>query len=327
MLRRVLASAALVTLVLLAGCSASQDVDDEAEPLSLDAYLAEIWGDRDPDDPDPTRAQAEELVAACMAEAGFEYEPMVEVPSYVQIVPSLPVTVDVAREFGYGWSIEAGGPGTGTMAWQAAPKETAAERANREYVESLSPAARAQYQSALMGDSTIVDEADAETVERGCTGRSYDEVAQADTPPVFTEVRDELDQVFWLVEEDPRVIDAQRPWGSCMAGAGYPGLVEFGDAQTLVQSMVSRFMSDNVARIDRTAAETDYDAIKASVPEELAALQAEEIAVALADANCREDSGYNRTYQDVTDEYETAFVEKYRDELEAWAAAVRQPDQ
>lgn len=315
----------LLPVALLGACGGSPEPVDEP-PAPLEAYLEEIWGAWDPDAPDPTRTEAEELVAACMAEAGFEYEPVTQMPSYVWVSPVLPVTVEVAEEYGYGITIEAGGPGSGTEQWQTAPQPTAAEPANRDYVDSLSPAARAEYESALNGDPGAVPEegADVDVADLGCQRRGYYEVAAAHTPPEFTDLRDEMDQVLLGVEEDPRVLDAQRPWGSCMAEAGYPGLGTLEDARTLVRSSVARFVADTAGRIDRTLGDTEYDAVEASVPDELAALQAEEIAVAVADARCREDSGYNRTHQDVTDEYEQSFVDAHREELDAWVAAVRE---
>ena len=86
--------------------------------------------------------------------------------------------------------------------------------------------------------------------------------------------------------------------------------------------MVSEFTITNAGRIDHSLAESEYDAIKASVPAELAELQAAERALAVADATCREDSEYNRVHHEVTIEYEQDFVDRYREELDAWVAAV-----
>lgn len=335
MKRAGLVAGAVVLLgAALPGCSRPQEVPDAVGPTApLEAYLDEIWGDRewdpgdgDPDAADPTRLLAEELVAACMAEAGFEYHPMVEMPSYVSISPQ-PRTVEDAEEFGYGLSIESAGPGTGTGRWAASPQETPAERANREYKESLSPAARMEYELALMGDpGAALEEGYDPATDGGCQGRAYEEAGRTVRPPEFAEVIEAMDQAFWQAEEDPRVVDARRGWGPCMAEAGYPGLDQFTDARILADSMVSSFRAANADRIDLGLAESQYDAIKASVPDELAELQAAERALAVADVTCRETSGYDRVHREVTAEYEQQVVDRYRDELEAWAARERAED-
>ncbi len=329
---------ALLAVALLAGCTdgaepADTDTPDASSDAPLDAYLDEIWGDDrvwepadgDPDEADPTRARAEELVAACMAEAGFEYHPMIETPSYVSISPQ-PRSVEDAEDFGYGLSIE-WAPGSGTGRWPASPQETAAERANREYTESLSAAARVEYDRALMGDlGAVLDEEFDPATDAGCTGRAYDEAGRTVRPPEFAEVIEAMDQAYWQAEEDPRVVDARRGWGPCMAEAGYAGLDQFVDANALADSMVSSFRTANADRIDLSLAESQYDAIEASVPEELAELQAAERALAVADMTCRESSGYDRVHREVTAEYEQQVVDRYRDDLEAWVAMVRQRD-
>lgn len=329
--------AGLLAVALLAGCTGGSEPPDDAvveDPADapLDAYLDEIWGDRewdpaggDPDAADPTRTRAEELVAACMAEAGFEYHPMIEMPSYVSISPQ-PQSVEDAQAFGYGLSIE-WAPGSGTGRWPASPQETAAERANREYTESLSPAARSEYERALMGDlGAVLDEEFDPATDAGCTGRAYDEAGRTVRPPEFAEVIEAMDQAWTQVEEDPRVVDARRGWAPCMAEAGYAGLDEFQDAQIVADSMVSTFRTTHADRIELSLAESQYDAIKASVPTELAELQAAERALAVADLTCRETSGYDRVHDEVTAEYEQEVVDAYRDELDSWVAMVRERD-
>lgn len=324
--------AALLTAALLSGCGQAREPADRADPDddapaegTLGEYLRQIWGEWDPDAPDPARARAEELVAACMAEAGFEYFPMTEPPSYVRIDRELPVTVEVAEEHGYGMSIEAEGRGTGTRTWWAPAQETQAERANREYRESLSPAARPEYDRALNGDpGAWLEEEPDPAMAYGCQGRGYDDAYRFLRPTEFAEVIDAMDEVHAQVEQDPRVADALRVWRSCMAGAGYPDLTELVDARVLVDSTIRQFLTENAGRIDRSLAESEYEAIKASVPAELAAVQAEERAVAVADATCRESSGYDRTHREVTAEHEQAVVDEYRDELDAWAEMARE---
>ncbi len=338
--------AGVLAMALLAGCgdgpeppddTDTPDADDVApsnpqwdDESPLDAYLRVVLGDFESDDAyaDPLRAPAEEAVSACMAQAGFEYHPMLEEPSYVSGGwRDLPHAVEVAEEFGYGFSIEAEGRGNGTARWSVPNQEGQAERANREYKESLSPAARAEYERVLLGDPlAVLEEGYDEMTDGGCYTRSYAEISTLMWPTEFAAVIDAMGEIYAQVESDPRVADAQRAWTSCMADAGYPDLTQLRDAQSFVDGLISRFVAENADRIDRSLAENEYDAIKASVPAELAELQAAERAVAVADATCRETSGYTRLHDEVTIEYEQDLVDRYRDDLEAWVAMVRERD-
>src|SRR5665647_816626 len=138
----------------------------------------------------------------------------------------------------------------------------------------------------------------------------------------FTELNAAINQMWTDVEEDPRVGEALTGWGSCMATAGYPDLAQLVDAENLVNELWNRFNAANGNRIDLSLGETEYDAVKASIPEELAELQAKEIAVAVADVTCRDEVGYTRIRRDVETEYEQAIVDTYRADLEAWVDAV-----
>ena len=130
---------------------------------------------------------------------------------------------------------------------------------------------------------------------------------------------------------DPRIDEALASWAACMTTAGYPGLRQFLDAENLVIDIVNDFTTANYSKVDLSLGETEFDAInetefdaiKASIPGELADVQAEEIAIAVADATCREESGYIETRRDVENEYEQAIVDTYRDDLEAWVAAAQ----
>jgi len=122
---------------------------------------------------------------------------------------------------------------------------------------------------------------------------------------------------------DPRIDEALASWAACMTTAGYPGLRQFLDAENLVIDIVNDFTTANYSKVDLSLGETEFDAIKASIPGELADVQAEEIAIAVADATCREESGYIETRRDVENEYEQAIVDTYRDDLEAWVAVAQ----
>jgi hypothetical protein len=317
------ATSCVVVGLTLTGCGSGQAAAEDEYVAPLDAYLDEIDGWWDEDTVDAKQAQAEELIAACMAEAGFEYYPVTDTDWQGKSMAGIG-TLEFAEEFGYGYTLESDGPGTGTFYWPLPPEQSPAEQANRAYVESLSAAAEREYNTALLGvlmdPIEDPDTFDWEAADRGCIGRAQDQVNEPDaTQPEFSEVRDAVNQVGQQVEEDPRVTDATRAWSGCMAEAGYPGLTAIIDAENLVNDLVNDFMIANFPQMD-----PEYDEIRASVPEVFAALQAEEIAVAVADATCREDVGYNLAYRDVNTEYQQAVVDQYRDELEAWVEVTRE---
>jgi hypothetical protein len=69
---------------------------------------------------------------------------------------------------------------------------------------------------------------------------------------------------------------------------------------------------------------TEYEVVKAEIPEALAELQAAEIVVAVADATCREDSGYADVLRQVEAEVEQEIVDTYRADLDARVIWVRE---
>lgn len=313
-----LAAAGVVVGLALTACSSGGMADDEhAGPL--DAYLDEIGGGWDTD---ALTARVEELIAACMTEAGFDYVPVTGTTGE-SISTAGYGTLEFAEEFGYGYTFESDGPGTGTFYWPLPPEESPAQQANRAYVESLSDAAEQEYNTALIGDLLDPiedpDTFDAEAIDRGCRGRANAQVNETNATPEFSEVLEAVNQVPQLVAEDPRVTEATTAWSGCMAEAGYPTLTAISDAENLVNDLVNDFMATNFPGMD-----PEYDAIRASAPEELAELQAEEIAAAVADATCREDVGYSRIEREVSDEYEQTVVDLYQEELEAWVEVTRE---
>lgn len=323
------ASVAALALITACGNGGGEDREDTADAVNpLDGYLNEIYGEYDPSAPDPDRMRAEELVAACMSGAGFEYYPVAEQTGVIRFTDARN-TLEFAQEFGYGYSTESNGPGTGTMNWPVMPEQSEAERRNTEYRDALSEDAVYEYEAALYGAMVTDPPQEGQDISwdpqsMGCNGVAYDEIYRGSAvAEQFTELNAAINQMWTDVEEDPRIGEALTGWGSCMATAGYPDLSQLIDAENLVNELWNRFNAANGNRIDPSLGETDYDAVKASIPEELAELQAKEIAVAVADVTCRDEVRYTRIRRDVENEYEQAIVDTYRADLEAWAAAAQ----
>jgi len=317
------AAAVAVGALTLTSCS-DQPAPAQDDLGPLDGYLNEILGGTNPNAPDAETLRREELIAECMAEQGFEYYPVVSVAGTSPLEHELGWgSLEFAEQFGYGYTTEPWGPGGGNLWEQMRPKEGGADARNAKYVASLSIEAKNEYQFALGGVLSVSPPAEGEEIdwhEAGCMGR-LTLVIQAEEAQ-FAEVQDALGQAFSGIELDPRVRDAVVSWASCMAGAGYPNLSAVADAEDLVAQTVDSFMTPAAARVEPGPGETLFDAIKASAPDELDALQAQEIAVAVADATCREQVDYERIHREVENEYEQEFVDAHRDELDAWVDAV-----
>ena len=323
------ASVAALALITACGGGGGEDREDTADAVSpLDGYLSEIYGEYDPSAPDPDRMRAEELVAGCMSDAGFEYYPVAEQTGVIRLADARN-TLEFAKEFGYGYATESNGPGTGTMNWPVMTEPSEAERLNREYMASLSEDAVYEYEAALYGAMVTDPPEEGEDISwdpqrMACNGVAYDDVYRSSAvAEQFADLTEAMNQMWTDVEEDPRVAEALTGWGSCMTTAGYPDLSQLIDAENLVNDLWNRFNAANGNRIDLSLGETDYDAVKASLPDELAELQAAEIAVAVADVTCRDEVGYTRIRQEVENEYEQAIVDTYRDDLEAWVAVAQ----
>jgi len=317
------ASCALVLAATVACGRAAERPDDAAEADSpLGGYLNEIFGGTDPDTADADAIRSEELLAECMAEQGFEYYPVVSVAGTSPLEHELGWgSLEFAEQFGYGYTTEPWGPGGGNL-WSRTAEANDADARNDAYVASLSIEAKHEYEAALAG-VLVHPPNEGEEIdwhEAGCLGRQALVAEAAETQ--FAEVQDALGQALTGIEQDPRVSDAVVSWASCMAGAGYPSLSAVADAENLVAQTVFNFMTQAAARVEPGPGETLLDAIKTSAPDELAALQAEEIAVAVADATCRERVDYERIHQAVKVEYEQEFVDAHRADLEAWVDAV-----
>ena len=177
MLTRGRAGLVLVALMLaLTACSGSADVPDE--PTSeLDAYLNEIGGDVDEASavPDPNLIVEQELIAACMANAGFEYHPDLGNRSYTSPAP-MGLTTEHAREFGYGHTTEAFGPGEPPERWRLDSMTDPGMEWNDNYLRTLSADAQAAYLVALHGPEPEDSDDLPPLAEQGCWGRAQSEV-------------------------------------------------------------------------------------------------------------------------------------------------------
>ncbi|WP_146819136.1 hypothetical protein [Actinotalea fermentans] len=298
-----------------AACGAGGDGDPSPEPTgALDAYLDEIFASTDAETWVAQHDAVEEYLAACMAEEGFEYRPTEAPPMYTR--PD-PLTPEYAAEFGYGDSTEAYGPDVPPMRFSTDLGDPAAEF-NQSYAYGLAPEGFEQYMTAMHGREPLPGEdfRDIPPEEAGCRSRAYEEVSpESRLPAQFRPLEDAIREEIWWVDEDPRVVATHPAWADCMADAGYPGLVDVMDAAAL---------ANDRANASSLTLAVPYAELKSMFPEELAEVQAYEVAVATADAACREEAGWYDVRADVLLEAQASILERYRPELDAWLEWVRE---
>ena len=328
--------AAATWLTALTGCT-GQDGDDAPDrevevpgaAEELDSYLDVIFA-VEPGAPNPVALRYEEVLAECMAEAGFEYVPdRAAGTGGWSVALGMEGPFPEAEDYGYGFSLE-GPDGTPPQLWQeAAPSET--YQVNEAYRLALSPEAQVQYGLAMDGDfsqyspyfeQVMAGELEYDPARAGCAGRAMEEAYPdgAAGPAELAEVKEAVNGMWARLQEDSRVRDTLPAWSTCMEDAGYDGMTEIIDA---VNSLTVVFENWQNAYADATPGHTgvtDLEVVKESIPDALQELQDTEIALAVADATCREDSGYVAAYLEAKNGIAQEILDTYRADLDTWVA-------
>jgi predicted small lipoprotein YifL len=327
---------------------AEDEQTEEGQPETLAAYFG--WN-ADPEE-QATRyreqeAEIQEKIRVCMAEEGFEYIPMQPTDDAYVFTSETPE--EYAAEFGFGISTWIGREettDTTTQEWVDP---------NQEIVEAMSESERTAYYEALNGTeeenaALTRTEPDPETGEEfevmegygaGCWGEAAEEVYGTSPDQAFyEEFSDELEAMYERVQADPRMAELDAAWSACMSDQGYDyesPTVMYETVYEDFQARVDAIVGPNGGYVDpfagwteeeitafyeeKTQEEIDAFFAKArSKPPEydtaaLSALQEEEIALAVAAAQCQKD--YDERYQEVNAEYEAEFIAANRDALDA----------
>jgi hypothetical protein len=214
------------------------------------------------------RTQA--LMAECMKRAGFEYVP-VDVATIERAQDSNrkePGLTDRQYHERWGYSISTRFDD---------PVRTIGLGPNVQMMEGLSPADHEAYELTLLGparDSDFAFALDDEDFSStgGCTREA---VAQVFTPEQLEGTYVNPKDV--LVEQDPRVVEAQNNWTTCMNDQGY----NYKDDQDVI-------MEEYEERLDALLEGDDPATLTGERLNALHAMQAEEIKVSLADKTCEE---------------------------------------
>lgn len=330
----VVAAAACVGLLTLGACSGGP-----ATPSPTDAAvtrttgpLDEFFGGPDADlSAEEMAAQerkVQESVVACMAAEGFEYRP------YVMTAPSSTAYPDAdtrafAEKYGYGIS---------TFATDPDPTVQPTDP-NQAIVEAMSDAEREAYEAALYGAPVYAIESGAaeptamptpDPEDLGCFGKAQQEIYGAGQvwTNEFDDLFNRMSELYEKVDDDPAVAQALDRWTACMADAGHPGLASVNDPIQQISDRMNEFwsatpgaspgpvptdMTGNVDEPSYTGPDPDDPA--------LIQLRADEIAMAVADFDCRESSGYRTAFDATSLTLQEQFVQDNRAELERYREA------
>ncbi|TGO05281.1 hypothetical protein SERN_1285 [Serinibacter arcticus] len=298
----------------------------------LDAAWTRIYGANGVDPLDSERdfldqqTITETYVAECMGEQGFEYIPFVpareaEVPTGSHEPPDAAETLEQARLTGYGIVEDS----------RAAAEQVVGERPNDVLRAALSSSERAAYDLVLDGferdvdDQLVFDESGNTVTLPGagetCRERANDHLNEVRPPtpsalssdPVYIELTEASGEVTDRMSGDRRMTDLNGEWSTCMADAGYSGLVEPFEAWALASEAWSAWMNENAAP-DGTLPLDDP---------EVARLEQREITIAVDDATCQLSTTYSDRFTAIRYAYEQQVVDLYADDFiyleQAWA--------
>lgn len=328
--RRVVAAGIAAALALVLGaCGAADEAADSSAPAV--GVLDELWETATADyldsDAHAEQLRVEEHVAECMSGEGFEYTPV----DYSALqgwmtdddVPAVG-TVEFAEQYGYGVT---------TGPWTDADGEWVDP--NQAYVDAMSPATRSEYFAALYGVETESQEGsgpDDEAPpweERGCSGWAEHEVygdllSEGSDDGDWASFEAELERLYEVLATEPAYVEAVLEWSSCMADAGYPGLVRIEDVEQAISDELDALYSGSgtFGGLGEDSDEADWAVATATLDEQVAALTAEEIETATADITCRNETGYQDVYDELNVRLQQEFYDAHRDEVEAYIEAM-----
>jgi hypothetical protein len=245
--------------------------------------------------------ESEQLIAECMRSEGFEYVPLTDVyvPPQLDDAWALPED-EFSAAYGYGIST-------------ILPDVDRPTDPNEAIREAMTPAEDEAYRVALHGAQANgwSGETPPPLSESGCAGKAtaevYGNLDEYGRDPQWEALTSDLSALDMRIDDDPRVIEAEQAWISCMADAGFSGPDDISGGHTLVANRV-----DELLGIEGSEAHLPWNEAD---PEALRELQQYEIAVATADRACKIEH-FDDVFRKARFELEAEFVEQHRDELE-----------
>ncbi|MCR2801511.1 hypothetical protein QNO21_04010 [Microbacterium sp. zg-Y818] len=305
-------------LIALTGCTASDADAVAAEESPLGAYLASAWGsdlseEEQLEKYEKENTEREELVAACMNEAGFEYIPNSNNGTVVFGDDDVwdPDSREWVAQYGYGM-VES--PGMD----EPMPADEEYSDPNQDYVSGLTESEQAAYYEVLYGPGIPEEEMDEDGsyewdwTQAGCHGWAQHEM-DGDNPLTSDEhkpLMDALNTFYTDMQVAPEFADLNAEWAACMDESGHSGFVAQMDAQ-------NSFIDELNAYYEGQTEWIEDDPV-------LAELAEREIELALADLDCREETDYRDEQTKITAALEEQFIADHKAELDAFKAAAEQ---
>ncbi|MCL1800280.1 MAG: hypothetical protein FWG25_02790 [Promicromonosporaceae bacterium] len=234
-------------------------------------------------------------VANCLHEQGFEYIPGLWGHGFAYHDYSLLSAPYGSREFVgiYGFGISNDFRFRMTRHWSPQP----GLNPNEAILDAMSDGERAAYIEARWGPD--------ERSWGGCEGMALDRHFLGVAPEQFASLNEELQTWHIAIDADEELAELNRRYVACMADAGESG---FTDRWALTGMLSEHWAPDGELAV-RTS-------------EERAAFREWEIAVAIADWDCRDELNYDDTRRAINIRHQYAFVDRHWAELEAWALYV-----
>ena len=266
-------------------------------PGPLETYLG-FTGELDSPETIATRVTwRENLTAACMADQGFDYIPVVPTPDDLELEEGpLPGTPDYVEQYGYGiWKPPMA---SGGYTWDKGIDP------NDALVAAMSDAGLAAYETALWGPVVSEDPNDGSVLREGGCSSAADTPIGDDIAYLVT-VRQEAMDFLATIDQDSRLADVDAAWASCMADAGF--------ADRSPRAAQERFLQEQLAAfVDGGGPE----------PSVVTAGAAEERRVAVADLECREATDWTARHRAVELEVQQEYVDAHLADLEALVDAM-----
>ncbi|WP_290808644.1 hypothetical protein [Herbiconiux sp.] len=191
---------------------------------------------------------------------------------------------------------------------------------NADYVAALSDSEQAAYNEALWGapvddtGSGTVSAGDWDWQSMGCMGAAQHEEVTATAfwdDPHYKSLIDEMNGLSDKAGATPAVKARETEWAGCMADAGFPQFSHESDPETSINDRFTALTTP----ADPTSAEADPPD-----PTALAALQTDEIDIAVADLGCDSSSGYAETLKTEQIRLEQEFIDQNKEQLDALVA-------
>jgi len=305
------AKAAMVGALLLSACGGGEGADSEAAELTFtDSPISRALGvdfSNQSGSQDQFAEQtrvAEEQIVECMAAEGFDY--VAQTQSFEAVNDPFEEAMQLEpREFAeqHGW-------GVATLSGfdQAFAVGQEFTDPNQDYVGSLSDSERDAYFAVLHGAQPDIDfenstedeinEAFENFEPTGCNSIAYEQIFSGENSVfgIYDELSDVFEDMWDKVTSDPRVVEFNTNWQTCIGESGY----DYSSQEDAMQSLGQRsqelfesatFAGDGLTEADfEGMSDDELDAIFSQPPdfdEELQAeIRADEIAFALVALDC-----------------------------------------